>query len=176
MIRIGIVSDTHKHIVNLSRAIDLLRQRSATMLIHLGDDYVDADEIALYDVVKVPGVFSDHYQDERIPNRIIKNMVGWRLLLTHTPVSHPNDLPGDLKPEDMIRDRRVDVVLFGHSHVPVIKEEDGIIFVNPGHLKNEDKRGFPPTFAWVELSIKRMVARIHRLSDQAIIAEQIFTR
>ncbi len=176
MIRIGIVSDTHKHIVNLIRAVDLLKQRSATTLIHLGDDYTDPDEIALDDVIKVPGVFSDMYQDEQIPNRIIKNIVGWRLLLTHTPVSHPNDLPGDLKPEDVIRDRRVDVVLFGHTHVPVIREENGIIFVNPGHLKNEDKRGFPPTFASVELSIKRMIARIHRLSDQAIIAEQIFPR
>jgi putative phosphoesterase len=176
MVRIGIVSDTHKHIANLSSAVDFLHQIGATTLIHLGDDYTDVDEIALPDVIRVPGVFSDVYRDERIPNRIIKNIIGWRLLLSHTLASHPNDLPGDLRPEDVIRDRRADVVLFGHTHMPGITEEDGVIFINPGHLKNEDKRGFPPTFALVELSVKRMIARILRLSDHAIIAEHVFAR
>lgn len=176
MMRLGVVSDTHKHIANLNKAIDFLKSQSVAMFIHLGDDYADPDETAERDFLRVPGVFSDVYADERIPNRIIKNVIGWRLLLTHTVASHPNDLPRDLKPEDVIRERRVDVVLYGHTHVPEIKQEDGIIFVNPGHLKNEDKRGAPATFAYVELTMSHMLARIYRLTDYEIFEERTFRR
>lgn len=174
--RLGVVSDTHKHILNLNKAIDFLRGQDVSMFIHLGDDYTDPDETAERDFLRVPGVFSDVYTDVRVPNRIIKNVVGWRLLLTHTVSSHPNDLPDDLKPEDVIREKRADIVLYGHTHLPEIRQEEGIIFINPGHLKNEDKRGFPPTFAFVELTINRVLVRIYRLTDYEIFAESTFRR
>jgi putative phosphoesterase len=176
MMRLGVVSDTHKHILNLNKAIDFLRGQDVSMFIHLGDDYTDPDETAERDFLRVPGVFSDVYTDVRVPNRIIKNVVGWRLLLTHTVSSHPNDLPDDLKPEDVIREKRADIVLYGHTHLPEIRQEEGIIFINPGHLKNEDKRGFPPTFAFVELTINRVLVRIYRLTDYEIFAESTFRR
>jgi putative phosphoesterase len=176
MMRLGVVSDTHKHIANLTRAIEFLKTQNVKMFIHLGDDYTDPEETAEHDFLRVPGVFSEVYTDERVPNRMIKNVIGWRLLLTHTVASHPNDQPGDLKPEDLIRERRVDVVLYGHTHLPEIKQEKGIIFVNPGHLKNEDKRGSPATFAFVELTINRMLARIYRLADYEVVVENTFRR
>jgi putative phosphoesterase len=176
MMRLGVVSDTHKHILNLNKAIDFLRGQDVSMFIHLGDDYTDPDETAERDFLRVPGVFSDVYTDVRVPNRIIKNVVGWRLLLTHTVSSHSNDLPDDLKPEDVIREKRADIVLYGHTHLPEIRQEEGIIFINPGHLKNEDKRGFPPTFAFVELTINRVLVRIYRLTDYEIFAESTFRR
>ncbi len=176
MLKLGVFSDTHKHIKNLSRALDFLKGQGANVFIHLGDDYTDPDETGEHDFVRVPGVFSEVYADKKIPNRLIKNIVGWRVLLTHTVSSHPNDLPEDLKPEDIINGRRADAVFFGHTHVPEIKEDGGIIFVNPGHMKNEDKRGFPPTFAYIELSMNRMIVRIHKLVEYEILMEQTFRR
>ena len=176
MTRLGLVSDTHKHIANLNRAIEFLKTLDVNMFIHLGDDYTDPEETGERDFLRVPGVFGEVYTDEKIPNRMIKNVAGWRLLLTHTITSHPNDLPGDPKPEDLIRDRRVDVVLYGHTHLPEIRNEKGIIFLNPGHLKNEDKRGSPATFAFVELTIDRMLARIYRLADYGVLTESTFRR
>lgn len=176
MLKIGVLSDTHKHITNLSRAHDFLKGEGASMFIHLGDDYTDPDEIGERNFVRVPGVFSEAYTDRNIPNRLIKNVVGWRLLLTHTLSSHPNDLPGDIDPEEIIKGRRADAVFFGHTHVPELREEGCILFLNPGHLKNEDKRGFPPTFAYVEVSVNRMISRIHKLHDYSILMEQTFRR
>ncbi|UCD05756.1 MAG: metallophosphoesterase family protein [candidate division WOR-3 bacterium] len=176
MLKLGVVSDTHKHITNLSRALDFLKSEGASMFIHLGDDYTDPEEIGEHDFVRIPGVFSATYTDESIPNRLIKNVVGWRLFLTHTLSSHPNDLPGDIRPEDIINGRRADAVFFGHTHVPEIKEDYGIVFMNPGHLKNDDKRGSPPTFAYIELSMNRMIIRIHKLLEFEILKEHTFRR
>lgn len=176
MVRLGVVSDTHKHIVNLNKSIDFLKSQDVNMFIHLGDDYTDPDETSVRDFLRVPGVFSDVYADERVPNRIIKNVVGWQLLLTHTVASHPNDLPHDLKPEEVIRERRADIILYGHTHLPEIRLDDRMIFINPGHLKNEDKRGYPPTFAFLELTMNRVLARIYRLADYGVFAESTFRR
>ena len=61
--------------------------------------------------------------------------------MSHTDVSHANDRRDDPKPEDLIAAGRVDVLLSGHSHKPLICKEDGLLRVNPGHLKDEDKKG-----------------------------------
>ncbi|MBE0432090.1 YfcE family phosphodiesterase [candidate division WOR-3 bacterium] len=169
--KIGVISDTHKHIANLSSAVLYLKEAGVDKLIHLGDDYGDMDEIGEHDAIRVPGVFCDAYQDKKIRNRLIENFAGWRFLLTHTLSAHANDLPGDAKPEALIEARQIHVVLYGHTHVPEIKQERGIVFFNPGHLKNEDKRGFPPCFGCIELTIDKMLARIYRLRDHSILTE-----
>lgn len=169
--KLGVLSDTHKHIANLSNAVRQLKEIGVDKFIHLGDDYTDFDEIGERDALCVPGVFSDAYQNKNIRNRIVENFAGWRFLLTHTLTSHHNDLPDDLRPESLIETQQIHVVLYGHTHVPEIREERGVIFFNPGHLKNEDKRGFPPTFGHLELTIDKMLARIYRLRDYSILIE-----
>jgi len=173
---LGVVSDTHKHIVNLSKALDFLQKQGVDKIIHLGDDYTDIDQLAEQNIMRVPGVFSDAYQDEKIQNRRVENFAGWRFLLSHTISSHPNDLPGDPKPEELIKEQKVHVVLYGHTHVPEIKQDRRVIFINPGHLKNEDKRGFPPTFGYVELAIDKILVRIYALRDGAVLYEDRFRK
>ena len=174
--KLGVMSDTHRHIVNMSKAVKFLRGMDVKRIIHLGDEYTDAEEIGESDIVRVPGVFSDAYQDKEIENRRVDNFCGWRFLLTHTIASHPNDLPDDLRPEEMINTDRVHVVLFGHTHVPEIYREKGMIFMNPGHLKNEDKKGFPPTFGYVELTINLLVLRIYDLRDFSVRQEERYRK
>ncbi len=174
--KLGVTSDTHRHIVNFSKAVDFLERNGVDKIIHLGDDYSDVDEIGERGIIRVPGVFSDVYQDAKIANRITENFGGWRFLLSHTVSSHPNDLSDDLVPEDLIRDRRVNVVLYGHTHMPDIKHEHGVIFFNPGHLKNEDKKGFAPSFGYIELTIADLLLRIYNLRDHSILMEEKFSK
>ncbi|TWT24878.1 metallophosphoesterase family protein [Planomicrobium sp. CPCC 101110] len=42
---------------------------------------------------------------------------------------------------DTFRDEKVDIIVFGHSHIPVMREVDGIILFNPG--SPTDKRMQP---------------------------------
>lgn len=176
MTKLGIISDTHKHITNLSKAVGYLKRQGVETIIHLGDDFTDVDEIGERNVKRVPGVFSDAYQDVKIPNRRIENFGGWRFLLSHTVSSHPNDLPDDLKPEDLIRGQRVHVLLHGHTHIPEVKQEAGIIYINPGHLKNEDKKGFPPTFVYLELTIDKLLVQVVTLRDYEVFKESRFRK
>ena len=151
--KIGIMSDSHGNVEYVKKAIKILEENNVDYFIHLGDNYSDVEQFVTShpNLIRVPGVFSDEYQNHSIKNRIIKHFKNFKILITHTIKSHENDLPNDLKPEDIIEKRAVDVVLYGHTHLWDVKYEKGILFVNPGHLKIEDKKGKPPTFGILEI-------------------------
>lgn len=152
--KVGVVSDSHGQVENLRRAIKAMREAGADLIVHLGDDYDDVTALSDQEramIIQVPGVFSTYYQNPRIPNRLIEEWEGVRVLLTHTPAAHKHDLPTDLKPEGVAARGEVRLVLSGHSHIPEVKEQEGVIWVNPGHLKADDKKGYPPTYALLEI-------------------------
>jgi hypothetical protein len=161
--KIGVVSDSHGHVGNLRCAIKALREARVNRIVHLGDNYDDVsvlsgDEGA--DIMQVPGVFCPSYQEPGIPNRVVVEWEGIKVLLSHTAEAHKNDLPSDLKPEEVVASGEVRMVLIGHSHIPEIKEHAGVIWVNPGHLKDDDKKGYPPTYAILEIVGTEVRARI----------------
>ena len=151
--KIGVMSDSHGNIEYVRKAAEYIMEAEVDYIIHLGDDYYDArilDNLPV-NVIKVPGVYEAIYQDASVPNRLVENIAGLRVLITHTKDSHRNDLPQDRKPEEYIASRKIDIVLFGHSHSFGAKLEGGILVVNPGHLKTEDKRG-EATFALLDIN------------------------
>ncbi len=161
--KVVVISDTHGNVGGLRNvAKGLVTGGRVDRFIHLGDDYRDAevfDELGA-SYLRVPGVFSDHYVDRAVPNRLVQELGGWRFLLTHTRRSHANDLRKDLKPEELIAQKKVDVVLFGHSHIPEISQQQGILFVNPGHLKDSDKKGYSASYAVLEVADDEIVASL----------------
>ena len=48
-------------------------------------------------------------------------------------------------------DRGVDIVLYGHTHRPVIDIDDDIIAVNPGSLSYPRQEGRQPSYALMEI-------------------------
>lgn len=173
---LGLISDTHNTIGNLDKAIKKLKEIGVEKIIHLGDNYTDIDEIGETEILRVPGVFSECYQNPNILNRIVCFFSGWRVLISHTVSSHPNDLKNDIKPEEYIQDKKIDVVLYGHTHIPNIKKEGEIIYVNPGHLKDEDKKGHPPTFGLLEFTEKDIVIKIYNFKTGTIYREESFKK
>jgi hypothetical protein len=178
-LNLAVVSDTHRNLSMFRRAVgSIISRRPIDLFIHLGDDYEDAevlDEFEL-DYVRVPGVFSDYYTDTSVPNRRIEEYEGWRFLLTHTPESHPNDLQKDIKPEDAISQKQVDVMLYGHLHTPEILRKDGVLFVNPGHLKEVDKKGFEPSYALLRVRGEEIAAEIIGAREGNCILSRMFKR
>jgi len=169
--KVGVFSDSHGEIKNLEKAADVAVSIGVDLLIHLGDDYDDAAVLNKYGlrVLKVPGIYSDYYLSPDIPNRVIEIICGKRVLLSHTSSSSQNDLKEDLKPEKLIAGGEIDFLFYGHTHIPFAGERNGIIALNPGHLKEKDKRGYPPSFAVADFTEKAAV--IYNLENGKVITE-----
>jgi hypothetical protein len=166
--KIGVLSDSHGEAEGIERAAELLNEIGVNVLIHLGDDSADAKSLEKYRirVIKVPGVFEPAYKDPSVPNRLIEQFTGWKVLITHTSIPHPNDLEGDLKPEELIEKHKVNVVLYGHTHIPQIDIKGRILMLNPGHLKKQDKKGFPPTFGLLDIKKEEINSQIMDLEGK----------
>lgn len=149
--RLVVMSDSHGNVDYVRVVLGIAKSEEADLIIHLGDDSTDIVGSSASNILSVPGVYESVYADESVKNRILKEFEGLRILASHTRGAHPNDIQGDLKPEELIANKEVDVVLFGHSHLYYAEVENGVLFVNPGHLKIEDKKGMPPTYAVLDM-------------------------
>ncbi len=170
--RIGVVSDTHNHVENLKELFNRLLEKKIDVFCHLGDDYDDMKEIKEtkgVKIVQVPGVFSEYYKKPDIPNRLIEEWEGKWFLLTHTRAVHKNDLDTDPDPEKIMNERKADIMLFGHTHIPAIIMEGKALLFNPGHLKDKDKKGFPPTYGLIEIDRGIVKAQIIEFKTEKVL-------
>ncbi len=170
------MSDTHGHLTEMRRAARrMVESFGVDVVVHLGDDSTDADEISTIadEVISVPGVFEERYRNKDIPNRIIKNFDGIPFLLTHTPTRDPRDSPLDLDPTELAQSGEVKVVLHGHTHRYGVEEKNGAIYINPGHLNVGDKRSPILTFAIIEPVRGRLNVKFVDL-DGGIIEDKFF--
>ncbi len=72
---------------------------------------------------------------------------------------------GDLLTSDIIDVQRGDILMFAHTHVPVLKKEDGVVYFNPGSI-SYPKAGSPASFGIFE----RERLELKRLDDQVTFA------
>jgi putative phosphoesterase len=171
---VGVVSDTHGNREGMHLLAERLKSQGVETLLHLGDDYRDHRTLSQtgLEVIGVPGVYCPEYRDPHISNRQVVVLGGLKFLLTHTETRHPYDDPQDLDPE--LTCYEVDVVLFGHTHVPELEERQGVVWINPGHLRDRTDRGQAPTFALLHLDPPELQVQIFRLKDELLLQEKIF--
>ncbi|MBU1487927.1 YfcE family phosphodiesterase [bacterium] len=175
MTKIGLMSDSHGNLGYLKKAADYLsKEARVDFLIHLGDNYEDAELLKNYKIklIQVPGVFSPLYQDPDVSHRIMTNIEGLRIMISHTVSFHQNDSKDDLLPEEAIKKGWVDMLLYGHTHIYSIDFDQGVILINPGHLKAENDKGNPPTFSEIEIGDEEIKVRIIGLNYEIILEEE----
>ena len=68
----------------------------------------------------------------------MKHRDGMRIFLTHGHIHTPEKHPGG-----------IDAFFSGHTHIPVLKAENGTLYLNPGSV-SIPKGGFPPSYAIYE--------------------------
>lgn len=154
---IAVVSDTH--LPRFGRALpralrDGIRAASPDLVLHLGDltaPFVPDlfAELAPFDAVA--GNNDGPELVERFGRRKVLELDGVRLGLTHGDQG-----PGATTPE---RARRafaservpVDVVLFGHSHIPLLERvPGGPLLLNPGSPTDKRRQ---PRYSWATLEL-----------------------
>jgi hypothetical protein len=125
-----IVSDTHKRLGNLYEAVD--KEGQLDLMIHLGDSEGDEDvirELAGCPVYMVSGNNDFYSLEER---EIETDIAGKHVFLTH---GHYYYVSLDLRTiKDEALGRGADIVMFGHTHRPVIEVEENLTLINPGSI------------------------------------------
>jgi len=164
--KFGVVSDTHRNKKILEEVAEWLikKQRIAT-LYHLGDDYEDAADLADQgvDIIQVPGIYDPGYKDGPQVRKQIDNVLGLRILLVHC------------LEKDVTRDDRTisDIILYGHTHKPELKLDDGLLLLNPGHLKAELDKQSKASFGLVDIQDETVSAKIFNLEFKEIMGIDI---
>jgi putative phosphoesterase len=127
--KIMVVSDTHG---NYLAPVTILEETGADMLIHLGDEINDAltlDLIVDVPVIKVPGN-CDHGAKE--PRELLESFSGKLFFITHGDIYRVKNGLDQLV--EKTKKVKASVALFGHTHKPLIQNQDGVLLINPGTL------------------------------------------
>lgn len=148
---IGIVSDTHMphRGQKLPRAL-VKGLRGVDLILHAGD-WTSASVISMFEslapVDSVAGNNDGADIVKRFGRRKIIEAGGIRIGLVH------GDGAGRSTKDiafQAFRNQGVDIIIFGHSHIPYMEEREGILLFNPG--SPTDKR-FQPKYSYGLLDI-----------------------
>jgi hypothetical protein len=173
--KVIICSDTHASQNYIDLLIERIEAYAPDCVIHLGDYWSDADQLRsdAYDLIRVPGTWTPFYQNPDIDNRKFEELNGWSFFLSHTPTHHFNDLPGDVDPQEVIRTKACDILCHGHTHHPKVARENGVWVLNPGHLKEGDDRGYPPSYAICSISDTIIECSVITLHDGSPLITEV---
>ena len=155
--RILVVSDTHGNEYTLRQAVE--EQPTARLIIHLGDGVRDAESVAdtypdkQFRIVRGN---CDFGHPETLAETGLEILKGHRLFFTH---GHRYDVKmGLYRLVCAAREQKADIVMFGHTHVPVTDYDDGLYILNPGSLSYGN-----PTYGVIDITDAGIVPHIMRL-------------
>jgi putative phosphoesterase len=123
-----VFSDTHGDTDNAAAAVRRVRP---DIIVHLGDCVRDAEALrCLFPDIELHMVRGNNDFASRAPLTDFFPAGGKKLFLTH---GHTNGVKRGLKNlMDEAREAGADIALFGHTHIPLCREEGGLLLLNPG--------------------------------------------
>lgn len=162
-----VISDTHGDISRASWLIECF-QDMVDGVLHLGDltgdfeklknKYQDKYSLAFLGVPGNCDLFS------RDPSERSFTVEGVRIAMTHGDkyaVKYGTSYISRLAEKEKAK-----VVLFGHTHIPLMEEKGGVLYVNPGSL-SEPRGGSRAGFALLEVEKGKAVAILNNYDDFA---------
>ncbi|WP_210365131.1 metallophosphoesterase [Bacillus sp. REN3] len=131
--KIVVLSDTHMPKKGRTLPGKLLRELdSADYIIHAGDwQTIELyNELGKYAEVKgVTGNVDSPELKAKLNSKEILVVNDFRIGIVH---GHGSGKTTERRAQDAFKDERVDWIVYGHSHIPVLKELAGTILFNPG--------------------------------------------
>lgn len=151
-LKLGVVADTHSR--PHPATLELLRASAPDAILHAGDigDLAVLDELGtVAPVLAVRGNIDERARD--LPDVLTIDVksgdeLALRILLTHIAVNGPR-LRADVV--RLAKAAEASMVICGHSHVPFIGEDRGLVMFNPGSA-GPRRFSLPILFGTLELS------------------------
>lgn len=120
---VGLISDTH----SLMRAEALAALHGAEVILHAGDVGTRAVLRELSAIAPVHAVMGNTDGPELdLAQRVDLTLGGLKIVLTH---GHELGSP---RPDNLSRRYPADVIVYGHTHKPLIETRGNTLIVNPG--------------------------------------------
>lgn len=144
--KILIVSDTHKKNDNYFRVLEL---EKPDMVIHCGD--AEGCEYALTEAADCPVhiVLGNNDFFSCLPRELTLDIGPYKVWVLHGHNYYVSMGNETIKRE--AAERGMDMVMYGHTHRPVVDTEDDVIAVNPGSLSYPRQEGHRPSYVIMEL-------------------------
>ncbi len=127
--RIGVLSDTHSRALPKEMIEDL---KKTDLIIHAGDFCSSAVLEELKSIQKVEAVYGnmdDKALRHDLPRSRVIQCGSYAIGIFHGE-GHPDQLIALMHQE--FADKKVDAIVFGHSHHPMNEMINGVLFFNPG--------------------------------------------
>lgn len=165
MAGILVLSDTH-----VRRSADLPREilelaRRADLVIHAGD-FTHGDVLAelgeLSEVVAVKGNMDVFSFSVDLPKQREVEIEGVRIGIIHGSGS-----PNQAVKRACAAFTDCDVIVFGHSHQPLLTEWGGVVMFNPGS-PTDHRFALFPTYGWLKIEAGSFESAIHRLGGSVV--------
>lgn len=152
--KILVIADTHGNVGNILTALD---REKPDVLIHLGDGLSD-----LADIKFTGQIFAVRGNNDT--NGKIKTIAKVEYAKKIMLLTHGNEFDVKKNYEKLIQfsyNQGADIVLFGHTHKQDYFTRNGMIFVNPGALKDRETG----TYATIEFGEGEPQITHHRIQQ-----------
>ena len=127
LVRIGVVSDSHGDITSLEAALSVMGELD--YILHAGDHLRDSVRLSRLLTIPVIGV-AGNCDALQHPTEELIELGGQRFFIAHGHhYGVKTDTSGIIQ---VARRHRVDIAIYGHTHVPALFVQHGILFLNPG--------------------------------------------
>ncbi|RLG57185.1 MAG: YfcE family phosphodiesterase [Candidatus Hydrothermarchaeota archaeon] len=150
--KLGILSDTHIYdrARHLPRAIlDTFVKEDVDIILHAGDltSLEILDELKEISEVKAVQGNMDYFYGTRLPEKEILKINNFKILLFHGYGIYPRGDKAKLVYKAL--ENGCNVIITGHTHMPLVTELRGVKIINPGSPTTP--RYAKPTFAIAEI-------------------------
>ncbi len=151
---IGVIADTH----GLVRPEVHEALAGVYLILHAGDVCGDdiLEELGIIAPVAAVAGNCDPVDHPRLPASIDRTIEGVRI-----HVSHGHEL-GVPRPDKLLAAYDADVIIYGHTHVPLVNRVDGRLVLNPG-AAGPRRFDLKPTVARLTLANGRAEVEINNL-------------
>jgi hypothetical protein len=150
---IGLISDTH----SLIRAEALAALHGAELILHAGDVGGPSVLRELRGIAPVHAVAGNTDDPAAgLPPRVDLELGGLRVCVTH---GHELGSP---RPDTLAARYDADVIVYGHTHQPLIETRGTTLIVNPG-AAGPRRFNLKPTVGWLRIAAGRAAAEIIHL-------------